>query len=206
MSAAWRRRIILAVALALTLPSTSQGGCNSSTFPACLPPIASDSSMGDPAWPTQDDIDTLAGELDGSLAQPGFGDYRLYTFNARTNVPRPAVEVFPQSISDVQRAIAFAKAHGMRLSVASTGHHQDVRNMADNGLCVAALLVGRQVDATPWTALWSPLHSCRLFRPRCPAPQCKRLVCVRSHTLWRVCCCVLCAAALLGTGTSTCAT
>jgi len=108
--------------------------CSSTTFPACLPPvdILRTDSVSD--WPSQDDVELFAEQLTGTVAEPGSYDYRLYSYNARTNTPRPSFVVFPESTEDVTHALAFAQLYGMRVSVSSTGHHQDVRNLVDNGL------------------------------------------------------------------------
>lgn len=94
--------------------------CNSNTFPACLPTTLRKEGDGF-VWPSQSEIDIFAETLDGSVAQPGESAYKLYTFNARTHVPRPALIVFPASTADVQKAIFFAQNYGIRLSVSSTG-------------------------------------------------------------------------------------
>eukprot|EP00750_Incisomonas_marina_P029246 INCI7080.4.p1 GENE.INCI7080.4~~INCI7080.4.p1 ORF type:complete len:544 (-),score=84.51 INCI7080.4:795-2426(-) len=121
----------LALVLAARSAGIVAGDCSASTFPACLPPSSTDMPGYNP-WPTQADIDDFAARVQGSVAQPGESGYMLFTFNARTHVPRPAIVFSPANVADVQAAVIFARDHGMRLSVSSTGHHQDVRNVADN--------------------------------------------------------------------------
>ncbi len=106
--------------------ATTTLSCSSSTFPACLP-SADDGATVAIAWPTQAVIDAFAATLSGELAMPGTAGYRLYSFNARSHSPRPAMVVFAEDDADVQKAVAFARDAGIRLAVSSTGHHQDVR-------------------------------------------------------------------------------
>ncbi len=54
--------------------------------------------------------------------------------NSRTNVPKPAVIVQPSNPQDIIEALKFARNYNMRISVMSTGHHQDVRNIYDNSV------------------------------------------------------------------------
>ena len=55
-------------------------------------------------------------------------------FSNRTNTPQPAVIVQPANNQDVINSLKFARLFNIRISVQSTGHHQDHRNIYDNSV------------------------------------------------------------------------
>jgi len=104
---------------------------------ALLPPIHSKrfTLKGDPLWPTAEEIADLASRLNGTLQTEDDPDFQVGpTYNLRTGPPRPSIIVRPSSREDIAEALRFARDHVIRVAVSSTGHHQDVRNTADQAL------------------------------------------------------------------------
>ena len=89
---------------------------------------------GDKQWPSSLNFLELKNKIIGKVSFRGYPDYLsiLHTWNTRTNVPKPAVIVQPSNPQDIIEALKFARSHNIRISVMSTGHHQDVRNIYDN--------------------------------------------------------------------------
>lgn len=89
---------------------------------------------GDAGWPTATQIAGFSKTLSSPavLTQYGQPNYVIpATYNARTNLPKPAFILKPASVQDIQAGLAFARQYNIRISVISTGHHQDVRNSVD---------------------------------------------------------------------------
>jgi hypothetical protein len=91
---------------------------------------------GDKQWPSSLNFLELKNKIIGKVAFRGYFDYMsiLHTWNTRTNVPKPAVIVQPSNPQDIIEALKFARNYNIRISVMSTGHHQDVRNIYDNSV------------------------------------------------------------------------
>lgn len=89
---------------------------------------------GDQNWPNISFYSNLKSKLNGNMYLKGENGYKPFTWNRITNSPKPAVIVQPKNTDDVIEAMKFAKNYGMMISVASTGHHQDVRNLYDNSV------------------------------------------------------------------------
>jgi FAD/FMN-containing dehydrogenase len=89
---------------------------------------------GDASWPTFGEFFNLKISIAGNVMFKNEHNYKPHTWNMRTNLPKPAVIVQPKNPNDVITALKFAKQHNIRLSVQSTGHHQDTRNIFDNSI------------------------------------------------------------------------
>jgi FAD/FMN-containing dehydrogenase len=89
---------------------------------------------GDKNWPTPLNFLDFKKRISGQVSFRGDSDYAPHTWNRLTNTPKPAVIVKPISSNDVIEALKFALTHNIKLSVQSTGHHQDYRNIADNSV------------------------------------------------------------------------
>lgn len=94
------------------------------------------SQPGDTNFPYLQDLQALRKDLQGELQIRGEDTYNPKTYNIRTNVPKPAAIAIIESEQDAIKAFKFAKKHNLRVSVQSTGHHQDIRNIADNSLLI----------------------------------------------------------------------
>ncbi|RNA01828.1 FAD-linked oxidoreductase -like [Brachionus plicatilis] len=89
---------------------------------------------GDSNWPTLSDFVDMESKIEGRVYMRGDDDYKPHTWNKRTLVPKPAVIIQPSTNNDIIEALKFAKKFNLRLSVQSTGHHQDNRNILDNSV------------------------------------------------------------------------
>ena len=80
------------------------------------PPVATPATAA--AWRT------LAGQLAGSLLQPGQSGYdqARELFNPEFDSIRPAGVAYCQSATDVQRCIDFVRQHGLPVALRSGGH------------------------------------------------------------------------------------
>ena len=95
-------------------------------FPYTLP--------GDANWPSLSNFNELKANMTGKVILRGESGYNPHTWNLITNTPKPAAIVQPLSSQDVIWALQFAKYYNIRISVQSTGHHQDHRNIYDNSI------------------------------------------------------------------------
>jgi len=84
----------------------------------------------DPLWPTAQQVQDFKDEVDGYLYPERSFVPRLFSSNR--GPPLPGYVFVPENVSDIKEGVKFAKDHKMRISVSSTGHHQDMRNIADN--------------------------------------------------------------------------
>ena len=84
-----------------------------------------------------EDIDALRAALRGSLSQPGDPDYDAARslWNAMVD-RRPALILRAAGAADVQRAVNFARDHGLLLAVRGGGH-----NIAGNAVCDGGLML-----------------------------------------------------------------
>jgi hypothetical protein len=91
---------------------------------------------GDANWPTLDQFLELKynKSITGKVALRSEAGYYPHTWNRRTNVPKPAVIVQPNNPQDIITSLKFANQFNLRISVQSTGHHQDIRNIYDNSV------------------------------------------------------------------------
>jgi len=90
---------------------------------------------GDQLWPNTDDITKFRELVTGETLTPSDERYSVInnqTYNWRTGPPLPLIIVIAENIEDINTTLTFAKKHVLRLSIRSTGHHQDIRNTADN--------------------------------------------------------------------------
>lgn len=89
----------------------------------------------DPVWPTSQEINAFASQIVGGVTIKGDAGYQVpFTYNLRTQSPKPAFVVTPANEDDIAHALTFVRTHHIRVAVMSTGHHQDVRNTVDNSL------------------------------------------------------------------------
>jgi FAD/FMN-containing dehydrogenase len=88
----------------------------------------------DPNWPSNNAFQLLKANVKGKVMLRGDVDYNPHTWNKVTNVPKPAAIVQPSNNQDVITALKFARDNNIRISVQSTGHHQDHRNIFDNSI------------------------------------------------------------------------
>ena len=95
-------------------------------FPWTLP--------SDASWPPSYKFLELRSNISGNVILKGDLNYNPHTWNRITNVPKPAAIIQPLNSDDILAALKFAKAYNIRLSVQSTGHHQDHRNIYDNSI------------------------------------------------------------------------
>ncbi len=104
------------------------------------------------------EIETLAAELDGYLVREGDAQYdsARAVWNGMID-RRPALIVRCHSSQDVQRAVRFASAHTLRLSVRGSGHHVAGSAVNDGGLVIDLSEMKQiQVDAQARTARAQP--------------------------------------------------
>ena len=72
--------------------------------------------------------------IQGKVILKGDADYKPHTWNIVTNIPKPAVIIQPINSLDIIEGLKFAKKFNIRLSIQSTGHHLDHRNIYDNSV------------------------------------------------------------------------
>lgn len=89
---------------------------------------------GSNTWPKLEDFELFKATLPDKIFLRGEKGYNPHTHNTRTNLPKPAVIVQPTTRDEVLFAFNFAKTFKMRISIQSTGQHQDVRNIYDNSV------------------------------------------------------------------------
>jgi FAD/FMN-containing dehydrogenase len=89
---------------------------------------------GDSNWPSIDKFKELKSRLNGNAFIRGEPGYNPSTWNRITNTPKPAIIIKPKNANDVIESLRFAKNYNIRVSVLSTGHHQDHRNIFDNSV------------------------------------------------------------------------
>eukprot|EP01100_Stratorugosa_tubuloviscum_P011945 TRINITY_DN544_c0_g2_i1.p1 TRINITY_DN544_c0_g2~~TRINITY_DN544_c0_g2_i1.p1 ORF type:complete len:555 (+),score=241.79 TRINITY_DN544_c0_g2_i1:91-1755(+) len=100
----------------------------------------------DKLWPTEEEINKLANSLKGTLISDQNVNYTTpYTWNLRTGPPRPAFIIKPLNADDIIKVIEFARFHILRISVKSTGHHQDIRNSADDAIQLDMSLINHKL-------------------------------------------------------------
>jgi len=90
---------------------------------------------GQPQWPTDEQIKAFVGSLSGKVSTDSDENYKApYTYNLRTGPPQPSFVVKVTHEDDIVTALEFARKHELRITIRSTGHHQDARNTADQSL------------------------------------------------------------------------
>src|SRR5687768_15704831 len=80
-------------------------------------------------------IEALRAEIDGSLLlpmEPGYDDARA-VWNGMID-KQPALIVRPSGVADVQRAVTFARQHGLAVSIKGGGHNVAGHAVTDGGL------------------------------------------------------------------------
>jgi FAD/FMN-containing dehydrogenase len=101
---------------------------NNSYWPYTLPGYSS--------WPSYSVFQSLRSNISGSVIIKGDSNYSPHTWNTITNTPKPAVIVQPKNSNDIIVALKFAQEYNIRVSLQSTGHHQDHRNIQDNSILI----------------------------------------------------------------------
>src|SRR5438093_7307664 len=106
-----------------------------------MPPLAQKTGNGTALALSTETVDELRAQLRGSLCLPGETGYEQarIIWNAMID-RRPALIVRAAGVNDVMRAIAFAREHGLLLSVRGGGH-----NIAGSAVCEGGLML----DLTP---------------------------------------------------------
>ncbi len=118
-------------------------------FPYTLP--------GDKNWPSSGQFLELRKSVSGRVSFRGDADYNPHTWNNITNTPKPAAIVQPKTTQDVIEAMKFAKKYIIRISVQSTGHHQDHRNIYDNSIHIdMSTMNSKSIDLTKLTLTVGP--------------------------------------------------
>ena len=122
---------------------------NAQSFPYSLP--------NDSNWPSLSDFETLKQSISGGVSIRGETEYNPHTWNRITNVPKPAVIVQPKTSQDVINALKFARRFNIRISVQSTGHHQDKRNIYDNSVHIdMSTMNSKSIDLAQQTLTVGP--------------------------------------------------
>ncbi|KAJ3206177.1 hypothetical protein HDU67_008349 [Dinochytrium kinnereticum] len=113
---------------------------------------------GDPLWPTRSQIQNFASAITGHVLIRGDAAYvPPTTWNSRAGQPSPLLVVTPKSPEDISTSLKFAHTHLLRVSVLSTGFHQDMRNTADDSVHInMATFNHRRVDLTAQTLTVGP--------------------------------------------------
>ena len=101
---------------------------NNSYWPWTLPSYS--------LWPSNTVFQSLRSSISGNVIIKGDSNYSPHTWNGLTNTPKPAVIIQPLNSNDIIVALKFAKQYSIRVSVQSTGHHQDHRNIQDNSILI----------------------------------------------------------------------
>ena len=90
---------------------------------------------GRPVHVTEQQLDELRSRLDGPVLRPGEPDWdNAVTIWNGTVTHRPALVVRPTSAADVAAAVAFAREHGLLLSVKGGGHNIAGTSLAPGGM------------------------------------------------------------------------
>ena len=111
----------------------------------------------DKGWPTTAQFLELRTSVAGKVMFKGDNDYNPHTWNLITNTPKPAAIVQPSSTQDVIAALRFAQKYNIRVSVQSTGHHQDHRNIYDNSVHIdMCTMNAKSIDLTKKTLTLGP--------------------------------------------------
>jgi hypothetical protein len=98
-------------------------------------------------WPKLEDFTNFKNSLSGKVFLRGEAGYNPHTHNTRINIPKPAVILKPTSKDDILKTLEFAKKFYMRISIQSTGQHQDVRNIYDNSVHIdMSNMKGKTID------------------------------------------------------------
>ena len=121
---------------------------------------------GDRNWPNSKEFLDFKKKITGKISFRGDSDYAPHTWNRLSNVPKPAAIVQPSNALDVIEALRFALEHSIKLSVQSTGHHQDFRNIADNSIHLdMSTMNAKSIDIQKRTLTvgpgnnWQQIHS-----------------------------------------------
>lgn len=123
--------------------------CNSWCYKYTLP--------GDINWPKLSDFFNLESKISGKVLIRGDIDYKPHTWNKITHIPQPAVIIQPITNNDIIESLKFAKKFNLRLSVQSTGHHQDHRNIFDNSVHIdMSLMNHKSIDLNTKTVSLGP--------------------------------------------------
>lgn len=86
------------------------------------------------SWPNDTDFIAYYNTTPNVISLRNDSNYKPYTYNTRTNTPKPVVIVTPTEISHIKDAINFARSKKLKISIQSTGSHPDIRNIQDNSV------------------------------------------------------------------------
>ncbi len=154
-----RRQFLRSLALAGSAAALGGiPGCRAGT--TSPPPTSSPAGSPSPTPtgagpPTDADWVAFAASLDGTLVRPGHGGYgtarRL--FNPRFDGVLPAGLAFCHSAADVQRSIAFVRAHALPIAARSGGHSYAGYSTGTGLVCDVTAIHRVSVDAAAGTAV-----------------------------------------------------
>lgn len=127
------------------------------TIPGCGPVIKAISPRASPTAsptstpigpPTAADWAALASQINGSVVLPGNASYvrDAQLFNPRFNSILPAGIVYCASVSDVQRTLTFAQAHGIPITARSGGHSYAGYSTGSGVVCDLSRIAGVTVQ------------------------------------------------------------
>jgi FAD binding domain/Berberine and berberine like len=134
----------------LAAASLSAPGCAAAMRVATASP-ARPTRMPSPAGivpPTEADWTALAGQIQGSIVRPGDPMYgqAARLFNPRFDGNKPQAVVYSAAPADVQRTIAFARAHGLPLTPRSGGHSYAGYSIGTGLVCDVTPMAGVTVN------------------------------------------------------------
>src|SRR5262249_31683368 len=133
-------------------------GCHAGTSSA--PPTGSPAGSPVPSPtgvspPTDADWAAFAASLDGTLVRPPGAAYATARrlFNPRFDTVLPPRVAFCRSAADVQRSVAFVRAHGLPIAARSGGHSYAGYSTGTGLICDVTALHRVSVDAAAGTAV-----------------------------------------------------
>lgn len=111
----------------------------------------------DSNWPSIDKFKELEAKINGNAFIRNEPGYNPFTWNRITNIPKPAIIIKPKNANDIIESLKFAKNYNIRVSVQSTGHHQDHRNIFDNSVHLdMSLMNSKSINITEKTITLGP--------------------------------------------------
>ncbi len=142
-------------ALAASPACTSETPDHQSPPPSTTPSPSPDPSATGPTPATDADWDAFGKSLDGSLLRPGDSKYAVGTqlFDPRFDGSHPEGIASCASEADVQRSLAFVRAHGLPVTARSGGHSYGGYSTGTGLVCDLTPMSSVQVIAASSTAV-----------------------------------------------------
>ncbi|MEW2259863.1 FAD-binding oxidoreductase [Streptomyces sp. NPDC047869] len=122
------------------LATTALAGCSSGTDPSARSSARSYSSSGTALKTTSQaaaaNWAALARDLDGTLVRPGDASWTTahQLYNTRFDGLKPAAVAYVAHTTDIRTTLAYARAHGIRVSIRNGGHSYAGYSSGDNRL------------------------------------------------------------------------